>query len=240
MAKRTMRLDLRRFTYICGFTGTAVMLMATLTAALAFRGPRGYPYSILNRNISDLGKPTVSELAAVFNWGLSMGGLFLTLFMVGLTLFARSRRMYLVGLAGVVAAIGVIFVGVYPVTQFYYHTIAAFTFFLSGSVTFTFFTLTVLFNHPERLSRWLAIPGLIAMLAFALFLGLPQYLYENPHRAFVLGPPGPNRPIFWLPSLLEWVVFLVVASWVLLISGYLYRQEQIEGASAGTVAGQES
>jgi hypothetical protein len=56
----------------------------------------------------------------------------------------------------------------------------------------------------------------------------------------VLGPPGPNRPIFWLPSLLEWVVFLVVASWVLLISGYLYRQEQIEGASAGTVAGQES
>jgi hypothetical membrane protein len=227
-----MQLDLRRFTYVCGFIGTAIILLAVLVAGLVFRGPKGYPYSLLNRNISDLGKPSVSELAALFNWGLSIGGLFLLLFMISLSLFVRDRGMYLVGLTGVVAAIGVIFVGVYPVTQFYYHKIAALTFFFSGAITFTLFTLTILLSNPERLSRWLVIPGFITILAFVLFLGLPQYLYKNPHRAYVLGPPGPNRPILWLPSLLEWVVFLMVAVWVLLISGYLYRQEQRESTVA--------
>ena len=75
--KVDMQLTLPRLTYLCGFIGIAVIVCVTIVVALTFRGPQGYPYSVLNRNISDLGKPSVAELAPVFNWGLKIGGLFL-------------------------------------------------------------------------------------------------------------------------------------------------------------------
>lgn len=221
-----IQLPLPRLTYLCGFIGIAVILCATVVVALTFRGPQGYPYSVLNRNISDLGKPSVSELAPVFNWGLKIGGLFLMGFMVGLGLCVRHPGMRLIALSGVIAAVAIIFVGVYPVSHFYYHKAAAMTFFIGGSVTFALFTVTILVTDQHRFARWLALPSFATTFAFAIFLGLPQLLYENPLQAYVVGPPGPHRPIFWLPSLLEWLVFATVATWVLIFSVYLYRQEE--------------
>lgn len=221
-----MQLNLPKLTYLCGFIGIAVILFATLAVALTFTGPQGYPYSVLNRNISDLGKPSVSALAPVFNWGLKIGGLFLIGFMAGLGLCVRNAGMRLIALSGVIAAVAIMFVGVYPVSHFYYHKVAAMTFFIGGSVTFALFTVTILITDQHRFARWLAIPSLAVTLAFALFLGLPQLLYENPLQAYVVGPPGSQRPIFWLPSLLEWLVFAAVAAWVLIFSVYLYRQEE--------------
>lgn len=84
----------------------------------------------------------------------------------------------------------------------------------------------ILVTKQQRFARWLALPSLVTTLAFAMFLLVPHYLYENPLQTYVLGPPGPARPIFWLPSLLEWLVFGAVALWVLLFSLYLYRQEK--------------
>lgn len=222
-----MQRNLAKLTYQCGFTGIAIILIATLLAALTFQDTEGYPYSLLNRNISDLGKPMVSTLAWVFNGGLMIGGLFLVGFMVGLSLCVGNSGMRFVALTGVIATVAVIFVGIFPVTQFYYHRNAAMTFFIGGSLTFALFTLMILVTDQHRFARWLALPSLAATLAFALFLSLPLYLYENPLQAYVLGPPGPDRPIFWLPLLLEWLVFVTVALWVLLFSAYLYQQEKI-------------
>lgn len=72
-------------------------------------------------------------------------------------------------------------------------------------------TVMILVTKQQRFARWLALPSLVTTLAFAMFLLVPHYLYENPLQAYVLGPPGPARPIFWLPSLLEWLVFGAVA-----------------------------
>lgn len=222
-----MQRNLAQVTYRCGFIGITIILLATIAAALTFQDPQGYPYSLLNRNISDLGKPAVSTFAWLFNGGLMLGGLFLVGFMVGLSLCAGNAVLRFVALTGVIATVAVIFVGLFPVTQFYYHRNAAMIFFIGGSLTFALFTLMILVTDQRHFARWLALPSFAATLAFALFLSLPLYLYENPLQAYVLGPPGPDRPIFWLPSLLEWLVFVSVALWVLLFSAYLYRQEKV-------------
>ena len=220
-----MQRKVRVFTYLCGFIGIAIILLAALMAALTYKSPEGYSYSVLNHNISDLGKPYVSQLATFFNWGLRIGGLFLAGFMIGLSFYVQHPRVRIVALPGAVAAVGVIFIGVYPVSEFYYHRTAAEVFFVTGMITFAAFTVVILSTKQSQLAKWLAIPSFIATLAFIAFVLLPLYLYRVLGRAYILGPPGPGRPIFWLPSLLEWFVFLTVAAWVLIVSWYLYRHE---------------
>jgi hypothetical membrane protein len=218
----------RKLTYLSGFAGVAIILLTCWVAASGFRGPTGLPYSFLNRDISALGEPDLSALASLFNWGLRIGGACLVIFMLGLSRCVRHWGITLAVVCGIIAAIGVILVGVFPAPERAYHRAAASIVFFSGLATFVLFTATVLSAEQGKLARWLAIPSAIVTLAIGSFLVVPYYLYENPYVAFFVGPPGPDRPIVWLPSLLEWAAFFLVAAWVLIVSGYLYYQERTE------------
>lgn len=220
-----MRLPLRKLTYLSGFAGVAVILGVTMATAVAFTGPKGRGYSILNRNISALGEPAFSEWAVLFNWGLRMGGILLMGFMVGLGRYVRHWSMLPVTVAGIIMAGGVVLVGVYPASQPDGHRQAAMFVFLGGWSTFALFTAALWLAKPPRLALWLAVPSLLAMFTFAVFLLLPPFRFERSYRVLFLGPPGDERPFLWLPSLLEWSVFISVAAWVLTLSVYLVLQE---------------
>lgn len=230
-----MHLDARRLTYLCGFIGVGIILITCLIAASTFRSPTGLPYSFLNRDISALGEPGFSERAYVFNWGLQIGGLFLIGFMIALRRYVAHPSFSIALFPGILAAIGVVLVGMFPAPERAYHRGAASIVFFSSLVTFTLLIAAFVWGAQDRLARWLVIPSGIVLLAISSFLIVPHYLYENPYVAFFVGPPGPDRPIVWLPSLLEWVAFSLVAMWVVTVSGYLYWQERRERAGQQTM-----
>ncbi|HXF64589.1 MAG TPA: DUF998 domain-containing protein [Caldilineaceae bacterium] len=219
---------MRRLTYLCGFTGVGIILVTCLIAASTFRSPTGLPYSFLNRDISALGEPDFSELAYVFNWGLRIGGLFLVGFMVALRRYVDHPSFSIALAPGILAAVGVVLVGIFPAPERAYHRGAASIVFFSSLITFTLLIAAFIWGAQDKLDRRLVIPTGVVLLAIGSFLIVPHYLYENPYVAFFVGPPGPDRPIVWLPSLLEWVAFSLVAVWVVVVSGYLYLQERRE------------
>jgi hypothetical membrane protein len=224
-------LDVRRLTYLCGFIGVGIIVITCLIAAGSFRSPTGLPYSFLNRDISALGEPDFSELAYVFNWGLQIGGLFLVGFMVGLRRYVDHPSFSIALVPGILAAAGVFLVGLFPAPERAYHRAAASIVFFSSLVTFALLIAAFIWAAQDKLDRRLVIPSGIVLVAISSFLIVPHYLYENPYVAFFVGPPGPDRPIVWLPSLLEWVAFFLVAVWVVVVSGYLYLQERSERAA---------
>ena len=225
-----MALNARRLTYLTGLTGISIILLAALAAALVFRGPQGNPYSALNRNISALGHPNFSEWAILFNWSLRIGGSLLIGFMLGLSHYVRHWAMWIITLTGLGTTGGLVWVGICPATEQACHKAAALTVFASGFLTTTSFTAMLLFTHQRQLPKWLALPSALAILAFILFLLIPVYTYDNAYRVFFRGPTAQDRPFLWLPSLLEWIVFLAIVAWILSISLYLYWQEHHQPA----------
>ncbi len=69
-----------------GLAGAALVALGALAAALAYTGPDGESYSLLNHFISELGELGVSPLAWLFNLGLIAGGLLFVPFSLGLGL----------------------------------------------------------------------------------------------------------------------------------------------------------
>jgi hypothetical membrane protein len=219
--------QLRTFTYWTGFAGTAVILLSAIATALAFTGGGRFSYSIMNRHISALGEPYLSEWAALFNWGLVVGGAFLVLFMMGLGLYVNHPFMLLPMSSGIITAFGVILVGIFPASYMLYHKAAALVFFLSGWTTFVLFTAALLWTDQPRLAKWLVLPSALNVLIFTFFVAVPFALYDDPVGTFFVGPPGPDYPTVWLPALLEWSVLLSVTTWILCVSGVLWRQQQM-------------
>jgi hypothetical protein len=148
--------------------------------------------------------------------------------MTYLGLYVDNWYMLLAIIPGVTTAIGVALVGVYPLSQPFHHKIVAIVVFVGGCVTFALFTLAILLIDQKKLARWLAWPSLAALLAFGLFLLLPPFQHGFSFHVLFAGPPGYQRPYLWWPSLLEWLTYITVLVWVLIICGYLYRQERQE------------
>ena len=223
------QLDWRRIAYLSGTIGITVIVLTTFAAALAFRGPNGNAYSMLNHKISTLGHLQFSNWATLFNWGLCTGGLCLMVFMVALGRYVNHYSMHFVTFAGLVMATGVVLVGIWPVTEPQGHKLAVQITFLSGLATTSLFTLVTVFGrfgNQRKLSKWLALPSGSVTLAFLLFLVTMYTKYDDPQRVFIEGPVGNERPYLWLPSLLEWLLFGVVITWILTTVLYLFLQEQ--------------
>lgn len=83
-----VKIDSKRLTHICGFLGSAIIVLGSLITAIPYRGKEGESYSILNHFISELGEVGVSRLAPVFNASLIAGGVVLLIFVLGLGLKA--------------------------------------------------------------------------------------------------------------------------------------------------------
>ncbi len=202
-----------------GVLGAGVALLGAAISAAVYRGQQGQRYSPFNHFISELGELGVSRLAPVFNLSLILSGLALLPASLSLGLALPGLLAKLGLAAGVVSAVSLALVGVFPMNQIDPHGKAAVAYFRSGLAMVTLFSLAIALQPEEGrvLARAYALAGLPTILAFGSFLVLIGREYRDGAEA-QLGTEGAQRPRFWLLAVVEWSVFLTVLIWFVLIA----------------------
>jgi hypothetical membrane protein len=193
-----------------GFIGSAIFVVASVVAALAYTGTAGEGFSPLNHWVSELGELGVSSLAIVFNVGLIVGGLALALFMAALGRLRRSRLAWIYVPVGLVAGVSGALVGVFPMNNRDIHIVVALGFFVLGWVAVGLASLDIWRRPEPRFSRWLPALGAVTVALFLVFLSVYiPYLYTGT---------GGDRPAVSVATVLEWLVLVGIIGWVLVAS----------------------
>ena len=220
MGKR-IRVKFDRLISLSGILGPVILGMGMLLAALAYVGVEGQRYNLANHFVSELGELGVSEGAAVFNWGLIIGGIFTTIFMGYLAFQVKHWLRYPLGLISTYATVNGALVGVYPMNFIEPHIRVAMSFFNLGLIVTFLYSLFFLFSRKHPFPRWVAVPGFINAAAFAWFLYFPADTVDS---GFDDGMAGflTNRPDFIPLALLEWIIILGILIWVLILGVYLF------------------
>lgn len=197
--------------------GSLILLLSILVTALAYRGTKGQKYSILNHFISELGEVGVSRLAPVFNIGMIIAGTLFLPMMLGLGFALQSIWARLGMVAGLVAAVSCICVGIFPMNNMKPHATAALTYFRSGLLTVLLFTIAIIAQPAENrlIPLGMIAVGILSTLTYAIFLFIiapPRKGEEKP--AENLDPTQiPERPRFWKMPFWEWLVFFSTILW---------------------------
>lgn len=202
-------------TYLTGLVGSTSIILASLISGLAYTGTDGQPYSPLNHFVSELGQVSVSQLAAVFNIGLILGGGLIVVYMVGLAQLMRGPLRYIFGLIGIVAGISGVLVGVFPMDQLALHSFVATIFFNTCWIAVALFCAYLLLTKPPLVSRWVLIPGLITVISSILFL-------REIFTIRSLAAPS-ERPAFFAATVFEWLVVIGVLVWTFSVAWVLRR-----------------
>lgn len=193
-----------------GFIGSAFFMVASVVAAIPYRGTLGEGFSPLNHWVSELGELGVSSLALAFNVGLFVGGIALALFFIALGRLRQSRLAWVYVPVGLVAGVSGALVGVFPMNNRGIHIVMALGFFVLGWVAVGAASIDIWRRPEARFSRWLPALGAITVAVFLMFLSVYiPYLYTGT---------GSDRPAFAIATVLEWLVLLGIVGWVLLAS----------------------
>ena len=203
-----------------GITGSVVILVCLLTAMLVYRGKNGESYSIWRHFISELGEVGVSKFAWVFNAGLIIGGFLFFLMMPGVGLSLNSVWGYLATATGMVAAIGCLFVGVFPMNNIKPHIKAAMTYFRGGLVTVILFSIAILAQDQDNriIPLYALIVAVLAIFSYSSFLILLAKSLKQKESNALDTSNIQERPRFWWMPLLEWMVVIFTILWFLIIS----------------------
>lgn len=200
------------------------IMLSFLIVGLAYRGRMGESFALTNHFVSELGELGVSQMAWLFNGALVIGGIGILLGFVALALHLKGWFRYLILVLGLLTGISGTLVGVFPMNQLETHITVALTFFNTGWMVTGAFSLYVLFAKQQAFPRWLAIPGIIAAVAFIAFSNYNDSFMDGTTELVDLL--GASRPEFWGLAALEWVVVLAVLLWVALVSGVMIRLEK--------------
>ena len=214
-------MNIKTIIYISGLAGSIIICIGSLVTAFFYHGTKGETFSFFNHFISELGEIGVSRLALFFNIFLIAGGLCLLVFMIGLGVYIRKWYGYIGAAVGAFSAVSCSLVGIFPMNNLAIHTKVAFSFFNGGLVTILIFTLIIFFDKQKLFAKWLAIPGALTVLSFALFLEVPKLI--NPDLRVNLDPSHIVRPEFWITPFLEWIVLFTIVGWIAIMSIYLLR-----------------
>jgi hypothetical membrane protein len=203
--------------HLLGFAGTGLIVLAVLYPAFQYRGKCGERYSLLNHFISELGEVGISGAAWFFNTGLLLSGLVFLPYIIGLGLSFGSFLGWMGTTAGIIAALGVSAVGIFPMNNLKLHTIAAMTYFRAGLVMVFFFGLAILFQSAGKtlVPQAANLFSLLAFLAYGAFLIFPRLNNKGQAPANILDPEQtPERPRVWAMASLEWAVFFSTIAWL--------------------------
>ena len=214
-----MTIDSRKLTYVCGFLGPAVLVFGSLITAIPYRGKEGESYSIMNHFISELGEVGVSTLAPVFNASLIIGGLILVVYVVGLGMYIHTWKAYVATAFGILSCVSCSLLGFFPTNNPSIHDVFAYSFFYNGLVATILFTLGIIFDKENKVSRWLALPAILTVACFVSFLVIPEAASLT--RMQTLHPDQFTRPDIWPTTILEWSVFISGIAWFVFTSIYL-------------------
>ena len=209
MTAPATRTALDRLAIWAGLIGSSVIALGSVVTAVAYTGTKGESYSPLNHFVSELGEVGVSELAAVFNVALNIGGVCFVVFILGLAATRRGRLRYAYGATGVVAGVGGALVGVFPMNDLDKHALVALTFFVLGLVTVLLASVDFVRSPDPRFPRWLSVLGGVTVVAFAIFLVI---LFGE---AGGLAHPE-ERVAIWPLTIFEWLLLVGILGWVFL------------------------
>jgi hypothetical membrane protein len=207
---------LNRF-HLFGIAGSCVTAACSITAMLAYVGAQGERFSVLNHFISELGRIGVSRLALLFNGGLVAAGILYVPFALGLGTMLGGWWAAAGTAAGLVSAVSVACVGIFPMNDLPPHIVAAMTFFRSGLATMLLFGIAIQRQRPERtvVDRRANLAGAAALLAYAAFL---LWIWARPGGASALDVHlGADRPAVWAAAVLEWAVMATSIAWFLVV-----------------------
>ena len=203
-----------------GWAASGVIVTAILIAAGAYRGKAGERYSISRHFISELGEVGVSRLAVVFNAGLMIGGFFFLLMMLGVGAGFNSVWGYLAMAAGMVAAVGCIFVGIFPMNNIKPHAAAAMTYFRAGLAAVLLFCIAIILQPADRvvMPYYSLVFSLVAVAAYTAFLVHAGQVEKKVKSQSSLDTSEiKERPAFWWMPFLEWMVFFSTILWFVVI-----------------------
>jgi hypothetical membrane protein len=172
----------------------------------------------LNHFISELGEIGVSRLAWVFNLGLILSGLCLIPACISLGLILPGIVAKVGMIAGIITAVGLSFVGLFPMNNLKSHGTAALTFFRGGLLMVLAFSVGIALQQPPNLvlPKVYSLAGLPAILAFGSFLLMMGN--SNTEEEDPLQPMEVDHPKIWIMPVVEWAIFLTIVAWFLLIA----------------------
>ena len=217
-----------------GIVAFVAIALGCVVSALDYAGAAGEPYSPLNHWISELGQEGVAARAAGFNVSLVVGGIGFVLFISGLAITSRSRLRWAFGPVGVVAGLGGLFVGLYPMNHPTEHVLAASTFFNLGWISVGLASIAFVVGRDPRFPPWLAVVGAATVACFIAFLvSLRVDDFSRTRMASTGAITG--RPDVWTAPILEWGVLVGIMAWTLLAS-LTWRRELRHRSAAVAVA----
>jgi hypothetical membrane protein len=194
-----------------GMIGSALFVLASVVSAAAYSGTLGEAYSPLNHWVSELGEIGVSQLAAVFNAGLVIGGLSLAVFMSALGLVHGGRLAWLYVPVSIIAGVSGALVGVFPMNQIDIHRLVALGFFNLGWICVGLASIAIWRRPDARFARWLPLLGAVTVVLFIGFLAVYIPLLTYPDT-------DASRPAMSVATTLEWLVLAGIIGWVLAAS----------------------
>ena len=148
MKKFLDTIDRRGVVWIAGIVGVSLDLLGSLISAVTYRGRLGEPYSPLNHFVSELGELHVAPMAVAFNAGLLLGGLCLTVFLIGLGRRIGGWTGALFAVGGAACGISGALVGVFPMNNLAPHITWAMRFFNLGLLMMAIFSVLALSIQP--------------------------------------------------------------------------------------------
>jgi len=213
-------LKIQRIALVSGVVGTSIILICSLISAIGFEEIPGESYSLLNHFISELGHTQRSDLYWVFNGGLIFGGAFLIVFSQGISLGFTGPIRNLISVTAFIAAFSCVLVGFFPVDDFDSHVRVALSFFGMGLFPIALVTLLTLLGRTPALPKLSIIPGIITVLAFSAFLLSPSDQFIE----WINNPDEFIRPAIWHKTILEWICFFSMISWIMMVSVIQFRR----------------
>jgi len=161
---------------------------------------------------------------------LLLGGLCLTVFLIGLGRRIGGWAGALFAVGGAACGISGALVGLYPMNFLGPHIAWAMRFFNLGLLMMAVFSILAL-AKIGGLSRWLAMPGGLSALAFAAFLYLPKMetgagTSQDLNPLATLSALSQARPAVWTMAVLEWASVLSVLAWSLWVALAMLRERR--------------
>jgi hypothetical membrane protein len=202
---------------IFGFSGTGLVTLVIICSALFYHGRQGECFSLRNHFISELGEVGISRAAWLFNLGLILSGLILLPYIISLGFVFTSPLGWLGTVLGLVAALAVSAVGIFPMNNLTSHSRAAMTYFRSGLVMIFFFGLAILFQPAgkQTIPQAANIFSLFAFAAYGAFLLRVSLKKTDQQSADTpdMQPEWERSPVS-ITACLEWAVFFSTILWL--------------------------
>jgi hypothetical membrane protein len=220
---------------IAGFVGAIVITIGWIAGIVGYNSRPDKPfdrgYSPLTHLVSALGHHTTPS-ATVFNVCVIIGAVCVGFVFLGTGLeIEPSGFKWPVVIIGIVAAIGGVFVGIFPSgkpsDESPHHLLFATVFFLLSAVAVGFITSFALFGEAPADSRFpapLAIPGVLVIVAALLMLiaGLVKMVSGDSHWSVPDLPRGSTEvPVIMMLPSAEWAYVILLNVWVLVFGIFL-------------------